>query len=1275
MEILGDAVLEPTEVFDAIISLDDDGGQPITLDDANATATITDNDASAVSISATTQAAEPNLAGVFTLSLTEAASEDTVVSYSVSGTASPDVDYVSLSGTVTIPAGSTVATLAVNVLDDSVLEGTETVVVTLTGTDNLVGLGTEMEATVNITDDDTSEVSVISDSDAAEPATDGSYTISLSNPVSSDTQIFYSIGGTAAPDTDYTALSGTVTIPAGSTSATLPVEVIDDNTVEGDESVILTLTATGNAVVLSETDEATLTLADDDSSAVTISATTLGAEPDQDGLFTFALSNPAAQPTTVSYTVSGSATAGADYTTLSGTIVVLAGATTATLPVEVLDDLQLEGDETVIVQLTGTDNDVSLGADTEAVITIADNEISALTVTVANDAAEPDQDGAFRFELTTPVAGPTTVSYSLDGSATADDDYVALSGTLIIPAGDTEFILPLNVVDDVWIEGTETAVLTLTGTDNLVNLGTTFEATMNIVDDDESSVSVTAAEQAGEPDADGQFELSLTQPVAGDTEVFYTVGGTATPDVDYDALSGTALFPAGSTSILLDIPVIDDLILEGDESVILTLTGTDNAVTLDAASEATMVLTDNDSSEVTVAAGMDASEPDNNGTFVLSLSNPVAVDTEISYSLTGSSLPDLDYTMLPGTVVIPAGSTSITIEVGVLDDTILEETETIEIGLTGTNNAVVLGGSSSASISLFDDDASVVSVSAVSDGAEPDSDGRFVLSLSNPVSTDTEVEYSLDGSAMEGVDYAAMTGTAILAAGTTSLELAIEVLDDLEIEGTETVVITLTQTGNAVSLGSEITASLDITDNDQSVVTVVAVADGSEPDQDGAFAILLDTAAEIDTEVTYTVSGTATADADYTALSGTLTLPAGTTRIELPVEVIDDDLLEFGGETVILTLTAGDGRLQIGDPSEATVRIADNEGVDAGIELIKTVTMEGDGQPGDRLLYTFLIRNTGNVPLEWIEIDDAMLSDTPIAVPGVLPAQQETTLTVEYTLTQEDIDAGSVTNSAFAFGTEALENTTVSDTSDNGIAEDGDDNPTVINMVREPALAIVKTATLNDENQDGFAQVGETIAYRFRITNTGNVTLTNVYVEDLLDGIILSGQPVTLAPGETDEVTFSALYPLTIDDIRAQQVSNQAQAFGTEPSGQVVSDYSDNDDTFGDTPTVTELSGCEIEIFNGVSPNIDGGNDLFFVQGIECYPNNTVEIYNRWGALIFEQDGYNNYDRAFTGISEGKATINQPRKLPDGTYFYIIRYTDTDGISHSLTGYLYINRR
>lgn len=195
----------------------------------------------------------------------------------------------------------------------------------------------------------------------------------------------------------------------------------------------------------------------------------------------------------------------------------------------------------------------------------------------------------------------------------------------------------------------------------------------------------------------------------------------------------------------------------------------------------------------------------------------------------------------------------------------------------------------------------------------------------------------------------------------------------------------------------------------------------------------------------------------------------------------------------------------------------------------------------------------------------------------------------------------------------------------------------------------------------------------FEVTNTGNVVLVNIVVNDPKPGLVMSGGPILLRVGETDTTTFTATYTLTAADIQAGSVTNQATVNAISPDEQAVSDLSDDDSFTEDNPTVVPLNSCEVTIYNAISNNGDGLNDYFKIDGIECYPNATVEIYDRWGILVYDSVGYNNDTIAFRGYSEGRATVSKDSKLPDGTYFYVISYKTYLNQVVNETGYLYIS--
>ena len=103
----------------------------------------------------------------------------------------------------------------------------------------------------------------------------------------------------------------------------------------------------------------------------------------------------------------------------------------------------------------------------------------------------------------------------------------------------------------------------------------------------------------------------------------------------------------------------------------------------------------------------------------------------------------------------------------------------------------------------------------------------------------------------------------------------------------------------------------------------------------------------------------------------------------------------------------------------------------------------------------------------------------------------------------------------------------------------------------------------------------------------------------------------------------------------------------------------------------------DLVIYTAVSPNGNGRNDVFLIDGIDRYPNNSVKIFNRWGKEVFSTRGYNETDNVFRGFSKTSMTINDSEPLPTGTYFYILKYEfpGNDTISAQMVkkaGFLYI---
>ena len=376
---------------------------------------------------------------------------------------------------------------------------------------------------------------------------------------------------------------------------------------------------------------------------------------------------------------------------------------------------------------------------------------------------------------------------------------------------------------------------------------------------------------------------------------------------------------------------------------------------------------------------------------------------------------------------------------------------------------------------------------------------------------------------------------------------------------------------------------------------------------------------------------------------------------------------------------------------DPTVTLLCNNAV---IALIKTgVPGDENGNGcvdlGETIVYDFVVTNLGNVTLTQVIVTDPMVvvqGGSVTLLPGVSDTE---TFSAVYTVTQDDVEAGLVSNQAIAEGLDPSGNV-VNDLSDDNSYLENDSTITI--LCQDPSIFVEKAGVFNDENGNFIPEPGETISYVFVVTNTGNLSVFNITLEDPLPGIVISGGPITsLAPGEIDATTFTASYAITSADIEAGEVINQAVVRGITAGGEDLSDTSDdpNDPTDTDPdgdgdpddPTITILPNvltAVFEIFNAVSADGNGENDFFFINGISEWPDNNVQIFNRWGVKVYQTNGYggsNDTENVFTGYSEGRQTVSPGALLPTGTYYYIITFNGPDNPGlNSYAGYLYLNR-
>ncbi len=285
----------------------------------------------------------------------------------------------------------------------------------------------------------------------------------------------------------------------------------------------------------------------------------------------------------------GTATPGSDYLLAPGTITIPAGSVTGSFTITVIDDHLVEPSETIIISLSDPSPGLSLGDDDHFTYTIIDNDFvyASFSSAVASGAEGDTPGGVASPEIIISggiIGEGGSVTVSVTNGTTSDDDWSQSASLITIPPGDytTPYSFPLppaalTIVGDLVVEPDETLLLELTGFVT-VTPGAVVNAVYTILNDDDAIVAVTTptpliAEGGPGPAGSGTFIFTFSSPVSDDRTVSYSVGGTATAGDDYVALPGSFVMRAGEQTHTITLTAVADLMAEGDETVVVTLTG------------------------------------------------------------------------------------------------------------------------------------------------------------------------------------------------------------------------------------------------------------------------------------------------------------------------------------------------------------------------------------------------------------------------------------------------------------------------------------------------------------------------------------------------------------------------------------------------------------------------------------------------------------------------------------------------------------------------------
>jgi hypothetical protein len=613
VQVTGDLNYEANESFTvnlsgAVLAQIQGGGQ--------GTGTINNDDAS-LSINDVTLSEGNSGTTTFTFTVTRVGGSTTTVDYATADDlATAGSDYTATSGTLTFNPGDTTRTISVAVTGDTVVEGDETFFVNLSNPSTGANIS-DGQGTGTIQNEDASlSIGDVTLTEGNSGPSLFTFTLTRSGSTSGTTTVEYATadGSASVAAGDYAAAFGTVTFNPGDTTQTIDISVGGDATLEPDENFFINLSNPTGAII--SDNQATGTIQNDDNApgfSIGDASVVEGNAGTTTLAFTVVKIGDSSLTHTVNFaTADGSAVAGSDYTSTSGTLSFDPSTSIQTINVTVQGEINFEADETVLVDLGAPSNGATL-SDGQGTGTIQ-NDDSAAGLSISDASIVEGNAGSSTLTFTVlrggDTTGTTTVDYTTaDGSATtADNDYVAASGTLTFAANEVSQTISVTVNGDVISEGDETFTLTLSnpGSPATISTGTAIGTITN----DEPPPGISVADVTVQEDAgSGLFTISLNPVMPTAVTVDYAIyDGTALAGTDYDAvLSGTLTFNAGETSQLVAFVVYADPANQPNRTFTLELTNSNGPAISRALGTAT--ITDKRVAPATVVVEIPAPPP------------------------------------------------------------------------------------------------------------------------------------------------------------------------------------------------------------------------------------------------------------------------------------------------------------------------------------------------------------------------------------------------------------------------------------------------------------------------------------------------------------------------------------------------------------------------------------------------------------------------------------------------------------------------------------------
>ena len=931
-----------------------------------------DEDPPTVSFSSSSRTVDEDSGTVsLTVALSGASGQAVTVDYATAdGTAKAGSDYTGTSGTLTFSAGEKSKTVSISITNDSIDEDNEPLTVSLSDPSGAT-LGSTDEATVTIIDDDLPPKISLSSSSrtVSEDAGTVGLTVRLSQGSGKPVKVDYATtDGTASSGSDYTAKSGTVTFAPGESSQTISVSIKDDSTDEPDENFMVRLSSPSNAT-LGSTDEATLTIKDDDPApTITVSPSSRTVSEGAGRVrLSVSLSEESGKEVRVSYaTADGTASAGSDYTARSGTLTYAPGQDEKTISVDVLEDSAYEYDEDFTVRLSRPSN-ATLGSTSSSTVTIRDNDDPDVTVSYVSanyQATEGGSSATVTVRLSARPERSVTIPIRVTRKAGASSgDYSGIPLSVTFGSSDRSKTFTVTATDDTVDDDGEWLELSFGALPSGVTEGSVATERVDLIDNDVPSVTVSYASadyQATEGGSSATVTVILSaQPERSVTIPIAAAGGGGATANDYELSASSVTFSATQTSRTFTVKANDDSVDDDGEWVSLSFGKLPDGVTEGGIATERVDLIDDDPDPAVTLALSSATIRESGGksTVTASVSHASSAATTVTVSASPVSPAKAgDFTQSGTTLTIAAGETAssgvVTIKAN--GNAIDEDDRQVTVSARASNPQGVAGDPAAVTLTIEDDDdPPAVSLSSSSIAVDEDTGSvSLTASLGEVSGKQVTVGYATaNGTATSGSDYTAISGTLTFAAGTKSQTVSVAIVEDSVYEPDETFTVTLSRPSNA-TLGSPASATVTIRDNDLLPVTVSYASAAYQATEGGAGAtVTVNLSAQPERQVVIPIAAApqdgATAQgqpgADYSGIPASVTFGATDTSKTFTVAATDDSV-DDDGEWVSLSFGALPDGVTAGSVSTERVDLIDDDAEPrVTLALSPAVISENDG--------------------------------------------------------------------------------------------------------------------------------------------------------------------------------------------------------------------------------------------------------------------------------------------------------------------------------------------